>query len=849
VDYIVAPLTGGGAPIIAFFKASNLQFINYAFLNQPDVGWCAYSNGYIYTSKDDADSILKYQVSWNTILNHPTHHDGLINRQATVIRNSNNAEITLRNMQGGEFTPSGDRLYVSCGIFYVLVAPSDGIHVFNTTNWKEIKRSTNSLLGGQQGCFDYRFNNDAPWGEEPEGLTIWDLDNTGVTSANGQLHVLLDDHNIFTSNKVILKHYKRFKCPSDITVIGTTVQGEPKTNSIITNFLNQGTTYANCASISSDAPAVFPPGKTGVTFTITDNVTNEKVTCIAYVTVINKQDECSIATRIYACDKTIADNYCASGSANVPTFLCNVGSAKDVWFVVYPPSSVFSVETFQIAGGLTDLDIQAFSGTCGNLHEIACDDSSGDDKHAKIVFQNLPSSKPIYIRVTDHDGTHFGRFGIYTQKIAMGNNIFNEAQFVSGDGAGVHEYPTLTGDVNGDGKTDLIFIFQHSNGSGLNIRTKLSDGDGTYRNVTQVLGDGAGVHQYPTLAGDVNGDGKTDLIFIFQHSNGSGLNIRTKLSNGDGTYRNVTQALGDGAGVHQYPTLAGDVNGDGKTDLIFIFQHLNGSGLNIRTKLSNGDGTYTNITQVFGDGAGIHQYPTLTGDVNGDGKTDVIFIFQHLNGTGLNIRTKLSNGDGTYTNVTQIMGDGGAVHDYPTLTGDVDGDGKADLIFTGQNWTSCGLNIRVKRSNGNGTWCAAWQGMGDGGGVYQYPTLTGDVNADGKTDLIYVFQDNTQGLILRTKIAQATNLCQPGSNIPQQIIDPFIVYPNPTNGLVQIAANDPGEFEVIIFDMNGRVLFPVQKFTTSVQFDLSALSSGIYFADIYDTITKKRVRKKIVLMR
>jgi hypothetical protein len=57
----------------------------------------------------------------------------------------------------------------------------------------------------------------------------------------------------------------------------------------------------------------------------------------------------------------------------------------------------------------------------------------------------------------------------------------------------------------------------------------------------------------------------------------------------------------------------------GLTDLIFYGQNWNGPGLAIRTKLATGTGTWVGVQHVLGDGPGIHDYPPLTGDVNGDG--------------------------------------------------------------------------------------------------------------------------------------------------------------------------------------------------------------------------------------
>ena len=143
--------------------------------------------------------------------------------------------------------------------------------------------------------------------------------------------------------------------------------------------------------------------------------------------------------------------------------------------------------------------------------------------------------------------------------------------------------------------------------------------------------------------------------------------------------------MGDGGGVHKYPVLAGDFNGDGKKDLAFMGQNWSGKGLNIRTKFSNGVGGWLPKHSVQGDGSGIHKYPALVGDVNGDGKDDIVFIGQNWNGPGLNIRTKISNGDGTWMHKYNVQGDGSGVHAYPCHIGDVNGDGKADLVFVGQS--------------------------------------------------------------------------------------------------------------------------------------------------------------------
>lgn len=927
IGYIIAPLYGSNTsfPVIAFFNAKNLTYVNYAKVPNSsnsgsisNIGWCAALNengeDYIFTSPHSTSTpntpsrIYKYKIDWSKILG--TSKTGLGVPSYLAL------PYTIHNMQGGEFSTNGEFLFLSSGIMDCAIGGTqssllDGIHLFKHIN-NTLVQQTHSInlkkVSVSDACFDFTYEDNDCFDLEPEGLTFWDLPSGKAQGITGQLHVILDDHDYsFWSGgpfggggKVNLKHYRAFKAPKDVTVNCTSSNGVSASNSQLSNIVNHPTTFANCASVTDNAPSQFPCGETAVTFTVTDNeLSSTKVKSDVKVNVVNEHDECSTAIRTYACTPLTVDNFCAGESLSLPAIDGYNGDIRDVWFEIYP-SKNFSIETFQVNNGLTNTVMQLFKGSCNNLTSVASDDTSGEADHSKITLTNYPGVLPMYLRVTDYNANNFGSFGIYYKKIEPGVNLFSEMEFVSGDGAGVHTYPTLHGDVNGDGKIDLIFVGQGWSGNGLNIRTKMSNGDGSFTEYNQVLGDGIGVHQYPTLTGDVNGDGKTDLIFVFQHWDGSGLTIRTKFSNGDGTYSGASASLNDGAGVHEYPTLVGDVNGDGKTDLIFIFNSSNGGltvrtkmsngngtfteyqnilgdgngvheyptltgdvnndgktdlififnstndGLVIRTKMSNGDGTYTEYQNILGDGSGVHKYPTLTGDVNGDGKTDLIFVGQNWSGNGLNVRTKMSNGDGTYAEYAQVIGDGNGVHNFPTLIGDVNGDNKADLVFVGQDWKGCGLNIRVKLSNGDGTWCSNFQTLGDGDGVHENSTLLEDINGDGKSDVIFVFQHwDGSGLHLRTKVSQIIDCNFAGSN-GNIMLPRFAIFPNPANNAFSIATEFECTINVRILNAAGSPIKSFSNLNSSYVFDVQNLTNGFYFIEIQDVNSGERMVSKFI---
>jgi len=204
VNYILVPIPG---PIVACFRADNLQYVNYMNLSQAQdyAGWCAVGvDGAIYSSNNHATSILRYAVDWETFLNEPNNHNVATLTNEYGLKNSNGTTISaLLHMQGGEFTPSGELLYIVCGSAGCLgfgpgqPEPSDGIHVFETVEWKEVKHSTNS--SGGMSHFNYNFNNGctclSTGSQSPEGLTIWDLNDGSAPNISGHLHVIVDHYN------------------------------------------------------------------------------------------------------------------------------------------------------------------------------------------------------------------------------------------------------------------------------------------------------------------------------------------------------------------------------------------------------------------------------------------------------------------------------------------------------------------------------------------------------------------------------------------------------------------------------------------------------------------------------
>ena len=122
-------------------------------------------------------------------------------------------------------------------------------------------------------------------------------------------------------------------------------------------------------------------------------------------------------------------------------------------------------------------------------------------------------------------------------------------------------------------------------------------------------------------------------------SNCSNGDLGVLLGNGDGTFQQPSIYHHTQVGI-QYSSIAvGDVNGDGKPDLIATLACGNYCERTdvIGVLLSNGDGTFQPFT-LFSSG-GYHALSVALGDVNRDGKLDVTVAnwcvdSTNCNGTG-----------------------------------------------------------------------------------------------------------------------------------------------------------------------------------------------------------------------
>jgi Bacterial Ig-like domain (group 3)/FG-GAP-like repeat/FG-GAP repeat len=362
---------------------------------------------------------------------------------------------------------------------------------------------------------------------------------------------------------------------------------------------------------------------------------------------------------------------------------------------------------------------------------------------AKILASDIAKASTASVKVFNPSpGGGVSNTQFFSIAVAEASASFLPAEGYGSGGA--YSYSMAVADVNGDGKPDLVVVSCGPGtacGGGIDgvVGVLLGNGNGTFQ--PAVTYDAGGSQTAAIAVADLNGDGKLDLVVANSYYSNT---VGVLLGNGDGTFQTVV-TYGSGGGYPGSVAVA-DVNGDGKPDILVANQSscygCTDSGL-VGVLLGNGDGTFQPAVTYSSGGYNLYNSLALAvADLNGDGKLDVAVtnacgVDGDCYGNG-SLGVLLGNGDGTFQPAVNY-GSGG-VAPVSLAIADVNQDGKQDLLAANSSCPSGSTceqgTIGVLLGNGDGTFLPA---VLYGTGADDADSLAvGDVNADGKLDLVVV---------------------------------------------------------------------------------------------------------------
>ncbi len=283
-------------------------------------------------------------------------------------------------------------------------------------------------------------------------------------------------------------------------------------------------------------------------------------------------------------------------------------------------------------------------------------------------------------------------------------------------------------DVNGDGKPDLLVMNRGNNTVSI-FRNVSTSGSITASSFSSGVVFETGSRPTCLTICDVDGDGKPDLVVSNFYSNT--VSVFRNISVPDTiTADSFAPRVDFTTGANPVGVDVGDVDGDGKPDLavinsndnsISVFRNISTPGnISFAPRIDFVTGTYPNSI--------------IAGDMDGDGKPDLVITNSNDNTISVFRNTSTPGSISLAPKADFTAGR----DPFRVAIGDMDGDGKPDLVVTNNGGDNTVSIFKNKSTPGNISFAPRVEFET---GVYPFGVAVGDVDGDGRPDLVVTNAD------------------------------------------------------------------------------------------------------------
>ncbi|OGH55782.1 MAG: hypothetical protein A3I06_11605, partial [Candidatus Lindowbacteria bacterium RIFCSPLOWO2_02_FULL_62_12] len=339
-----------------------------------------------------------------------------------------------------------------------------------------------------------------------------------------------------------------------------------------------------------------------------------------------------------------------------------------------------------------------------------------------------------YYRVTARDGAAFPNESYYSDSVAGATpSGFTKAAEPMGANEGVGDYSSIQwGDYDNDGDLDLAVSGRNNNvgGNYYELDIYRNNGGNSFTDVAEPLGANYGLYMRSSVQwGDYDNDGDLDLaVSGYTTQPATAVRLIVYRNDGGGSFTNVAEPLGAGAGLRESSIQWADHDNDGDLDL--AVSGWDGTFRRLIIYRNNGAGSFTNMVEPLGANAGVDQGSIQWGDYDNDGDLDL--AVSGWDGANHRFIIYRNNGGGSFTNAAEPLGANSGVYLSSIQWGDYDNDGDLDLAVSGAGTAN---RLVIYRNDGGGSFTNAAEPRGVNAGFIRSSIQWGDYDNDGDLDL------------------------------------------------------------------------------------------------------------------
>lgn len=284
-----------------------------------------------------------------------------------------------------------------------------------------------------------------------------------------------------------------------------------------------------------------------------------------------------------------------------------------------------------------------------------------------------------------------------------------------------------TGDVNGDGWVDILFVNAGNAVPSLYINQGAAN-PGFFTLESATRGFTVGYQSGSAVFADLDDDGDLDVILNDGFNSGTTKKAHLFFNNGAGVFTENVAALGAPTRTSQMDIQIADVDNDWDLDCLG-FTKGTAAAASQFLLLNNGAGTFTDSSSLITPATG-GTYEAEVGDLDGDNDLDLFFVSLAAGQTeGVDKNNLVPSNSLTFS----VQPSFGGTDDNEIALFDYDNDGDYDVLVG-----SLGAHEFMYRNDGNLTFvdvsAAAIQSISDS----TLDCTVADLNNDGKYDIITV---------------------------------------------------------------------------------------------------------------